>query len=153
MHLVSSGSWWGKLSGSCEHGIKRHVTWYAALRAFAKLRNATVGFGMSVCLFVRIERLGSHWTGFHEIWHLSIFRKSLEKFQVWLKSDKETGTLHKDQHRFLVTALYFILRVKESSDKSFREERDLQPAKRTPLKTSRTKSPTHNELRTIRPMW
>ena len=29
----------------------------------------------------------------------------------------------------------------------------LQPAKRTPLKTSRTKSPSHNELRTRRPMW
>jgi len=28
-----------------------------------------------------------------------------------------------------------------------------QPAKRTPPKTSRTKSPTHNELRTRRPMW
>jgi len=29
----------------------------------------------------------------------------------------------------------------------------LQPAKRTPPKSSRTKSPTHNELRTSRPMW
>ena len=29
----------------------------------------------------------------------------------------------------------------------------LQPAKRTPPKTSHTKSPTHNELRTRRPMW
>jgi len=29
----------------------------------------------------------------------------------------------------------------------------LQPAKRTPLKPSHTKSPTHNELRTRRPMW
>ena len=29
----------------------------------------------------------------------------------------------------------------------------LQPAKRTPPKTSLTKSPTHNELRTRRPMW
>jgi len=29
----------------------------------------------------------------------------------------------------------------------------LQPAKRTSPKTSRTKSPTHNELRTRRRMW
>ena len=29
----------------------------------------------------------------------------------------------------------------------------LQPAKRAPPKTSRTKDPTHNELRTRRPMW
>jgi len=32
-------------------------------------------------------------------------------------------------------------------------EAQLHPAKRAPLKTSRTKSPTHNELRTRRPMW
>ena len=31
--------------------------------------------------------------------------------------------------------------------------RRLQPATCTPLKSSRTKSPTHNELRTRRPMW
>jgi len=30
---------------------------------------------------------------------------------------------------------------------------EAQPAKRTPPKTSCTKSPTHNELRTRRPMW
>jgi len=29
----------------------------------------------------------------------------------------------------------------------------LQPAKRAPLKTNRTNSQTHNELRTRRPMW
>jgi len=29
----------------------------------------------------------------------------------------------------------------------------LQPATRTPLQPSRTKSPTHNEPRTKRPMW
>jgi len=29
----------------------------------------------------------------------------------------------------------------------------LQPATRTLLKPNRTKSPTHNELRTKRPMW
>jgi len=30
---------------------------------------------------------------------------------------------------------------------------EVQPAKRTPPKTSRTKAPTHNKLRTSRPMW
>jgi len=29
----------------------------------------------------------------------------------------------------------------------------LKPAKRTPPKSSRTKAPTHNELRTRRQMW
>ena len=32
-------------------------------------------------------------------------------------------------------------------------EAQLQPAKRKPPKTTRTKSLTHNELRTRRPMW
>jgi hypothetical protein len=38
---------------------------------------------LSVCLslrpFVRTEQLGSHWTDFHKIWYMSIFRKSVEK--------------------------------------------------------------------------
>jgi len=37
------------------------------LGAFAKLRNATIIFIMSVHLSVRIEQLGSYWTDFHEI--------------------------------------------------------------------------------------
>jgi hypothetical protein len=57
------------------------------------LRKATIGFVMSVRLFVRIEKLGSHWKDFHEIWYLSIFRgkKSVEKIQFSLKSDKNNG--------------------------------------------------------------
>ena len=31
---------------------------------------------------VRMEQLGSHWTGFHEIRYLRIFRKSVEKIQI-----------------------------------------------------------------------
>ena len=39
------------------------------LRAFAKLRKVTITFVMclSVCLSVRMEQLGSHYTDFHEI--------------------------------------------------------------------------------------
>jgi hypothetical protein len=61
------------------------------LGAFAKLRKATVSFVMSVRLSVRMEQLGSHWTDFHEIWYWRIFRKSVEKIQVSLKSDKSKG--------------------------------------------------------------
>jgi hypothetical protein len=43
---------------------------------------------MSVRPSVRIEQLGSHLTDFHEIWYLSIFRKSVEKIQDVLISDK-----------------------------------------------------------------
>ena len=40
----------------------------------------------SVCPSVFVEYLGSYWMDFHEIWHLSIFRKSVEKIQFSLKS-------------------------------------------------------------------
>jgi hypothetical protein len=35
-----------------------------------------------------MEQLGSHWTDVQEIQHLRIFRKSFEKIEVLLKSDK-----------------------------------------------------------------
>ena len=63
---------------------------------FAKLRKATISY-RRVCLSVRplalMERLGSHWTDVHEIWHLVIFRKSAKKIQVLLKSEKNYGYL------------------------------------------------------------
>jgi len=46
---------------------------------------------MSVRPSVRIEQLDSHWTDFYDIWYLRIFRKSVEKIQVSLKSDKNKG--------------------------------------------------------------
>jgi hypothetical protein len=61
------------------------------LGVFTKLRKATVTFIMSVCLSIWLEHLGSHWMAFHESSYLSIFRKSVEKIQVSLKSDKNNG--------------------------------------------------------------
>jgi hypothetical protein len=43
------------------------LVFYRLLGAFAKLRKATVSFVTSVCLSVRMEQVGSHWTDFHEI--------------------------------------------------------------------------------------
>ena len=56
--------------------------------AFAKLRKATIFFVMSVRPSVRMEKLGSHWSDFHEILYFSIFRKTVNKIQVSLKSNK-----------------------------------------------------------------
>jgi len=50
---------------------------------------------MPVRLSVRMEQLSSHWTDFHEIWYLRIFRKYVEKIQVLFKSDKKNGLLTK----------------------------------------------------------
>ena len=41
-----------------------------------------------VCLSVRSEQLGCQWADFHEILYSIIFRKSVEKIQVSLKSGK-----------------------------------------------------------------
>jgi len=38
-----------------------------------------------------MEQIGSHWTDCHEIWYLRLYRKSAEKIQVLLKSDKNNG--------------------------------------------------------------
>ena len=81
---------------SNSHNSKEGVrTWSKFLQtssflgAFAKLRKTTISFVLSVCLSVRMEQLVSQWTVFHEIWYLSFLsRKSVEKMQVFLKSDK-----------------------------------------------------------------
>jgi hypothetical protein len=61
------------------------------LGAFAKLRRATISTDMSVRPSVRMEQLGSQSNDFHENSYLSIFRKSVEKIQLLLKSDKNNG--------------------------------------------------------------
>jgi len=51
-----------------------------------------------------MEQLGYHRTDFHELWYLKIFRKSVEKIQVTLKSDK-----NEDQFTFLSYIAHFFL--------------------------------------------
>ena len=48
-------------------------------------------WSLSVHLSIRMEQLDSHWTDFNGILYLSIFRKSLDKIPVSLKSDKHNG--------------------------------------------------------------
>ena len=61
------------------------------LGTFAKLREKNIPFILTVCLSVRKQQLGSHWTNFYKILYLSVFRKSVQKIQVSLKSDKSNG--------------------------------------------------------------
>jgi hypothetical protein len=58
------------------------VVSFRFLGAFTNLRKATFSFVMSIRLSVRpsaLDQVGSHWTDFHEIGYLRIFRKSVEK--------------------------------------------------------------------------
>jgi len=61
------------------------------LGAFAKLWKATINFRVSVRRSVRLVQLGYKWIDFHENWYLNIFRKSVQKIQVSLKSHKNNG--------------------------------------------------------------
>jgi hypothetical protein len=65
-----------------------------------------------------MKQLGSHWTDFHEILYLSIFRKSIEKSQVSLKSDKKYRLLYDDQYTLLITTHSVFLRIRNVSDQS-----------------------------------
>ena len=71
----------------------------------------------SSCLFIRppvfMEQLGSHWTDFHEIWYLSIFRKFVEKIKVSLKSDKNKGYFTwRPIHIYIYIYIYHVKRIR-----------------------------------------
>ena len=67
----------------------RPTSWNDFLRRFRKI--TTIRFVMSVCPPIRMEQLGSYWTDFYEIWYLRILRKFIEKDQVSLQYDKNSG--------------------------------------------------------------
>jgi len=72
-----------------------------------------------------MEQLGSHWTDFHKILYFSIFRKFVEGIQVSLKSDKNnSGTLHVDQYILFIISRSVLLRMRNVSDKSCRENQN-----------------------------
>jgi len=73
-----------------------------------------------VCPSVRMQKLGSHWTEFDEIWYLSIFLKFVQKIPVWSKSDHNNGTLHADRYTFMVNLII----MKNVSDKNCRENQN-----------------------------
>ena len=79
---------------------------------------ANIRYVMSVCQF------GSHWTDFHEIWYFNIFRKSVEKVQVSLKSDMNNEYFKGRPMYILITSRSVLLRMRNVSYKSCRENKD-----------------------------
>jgi hypothetical protein len=62
-----------------------------------------------------MEQLGSQLTDFHEIWYLRIFRKSVEKIQISLKSDKNKGHFTwRPRYIFII----FLLRMRNVSEET-----------------------------------
>jgi hypothetical protein len=89
-----------------------------------KLRKATIIFIISVRLSAR-KKLGSHSTDFRETWHFTVFQKSVEKTQVSLKyKESITGTLHEDLCTFMMVDHRIFLRIRNTSDKSYRQNQN-----------------------------
>jgi len=107
--------WWCTspvMAFSCAVFITSTISWYPCLSTLEcpifsvcceypgvlikRVRNITKrGYELrqvcpSVHPSVRME-LGYQWTDFHEIWYSNIFRKSVEKIQGSLQSDKNKG--------------------------------------------------------------
>ena len=80
------------------------------------MREATISFVKSA----RMKQLGPQCTDFHKILYLRIFRKSVQKTQVPLKSGKITGPSHEKLGTFIIFCSS-ILRIRNVSDKGCRE--------------------------------
>jgi hypothetical protein len=82
------------LQGTRRHNPRDNIN--TLFRRVRRTAEKTINFVMSVLLpsvrpSVRMEKPGSHRTDFDEISYLHIFRRSVEKIQVSLKSDKNNG--------------------------------------------------------------
>jgi hypothetical protein len=67
-----------------------------------------------------MEQLGSHWTYLHAMSYLTIFRTSVKKIQVLLKSDKN----NRSNVHFVIIFRSVLLRTRNVSDVSYRETRE-----------------------------
>jgi hypothetical protein len=59
------------------------------VRIVAKMPYYLRHIRLSVCPSTRMYQRGSHWTDFRKILYWGLLRKSVEKLQIWLKSDKD----------------------------------------------------------------
>ena len=57
-----------------------------------------------------MEQLGSLWTDFHYVWYLCIFRKSVQKIIVLLKSKRKKGTINGDLCTFMLISRWIFLK-------------------------------------------
>jgi hypothetical protein len=97
---------------------------YQFLVTFAKFRKVTIGFVMTVCPSVR----PSEWNNSIRIlieFDTSIFRKSAEKIQVSLKSDKERVFYMKTDIHFWLYLSHFFLEWKTFHTKFVKKSRHI----------------------------
>jgi hypothetical protein len=95
-----------------------------SFRRLGKLRKAIISFVMSVCLSVRMEQFGSHWTDFHEMLYLGIFENLARKFKFHENLTRMTGILHEDKNTYLSISRSVFRRMRNGSDESCRENQN-----------------------------
>ena len=89
------------------------------------MRKATLSLVMSVLLSVCMEQLGSHWTDFHDIWRLVIFREPVKKIQVSLKSDQKKWHFTWKSIYIYVNILFNYYKNKKSFRESWIENQNI----------------------------
>jgi len=106
-----------------------YLVFITCLGPIVKLPKATIRSPcLSLCPPVRptvrpsvcIEQLASHRTNFHEIWYLSILRKTVENIKVSLKSEKNKGYFTWRPAHCLIIYSSILLTTRNVSDKSSR---------------------------------
>ena len=80
---------------------------------------------LSVCLFVHMEELGSHWMSFHEIWFSVLLKNVSIQFKFHYNLTIITGTLHEDRYTFVIISCWILLRMRDVSDESCRENQNI----------------------------
>ena len=109
----------------CGSENKQRLFPYTALTDwvfYARTQNFGKQLLASLCLSIRVEQLGSLWTDFHEIWYLRFKKKSVEKIQVRIKSDKNNRYLtRRPMHIYDSTSLN-----SSPNEKCFRQEMQRQ---------------------------
>ena len=68
---------------------------------------------LSARLSVHVEKLGSHWTDFHKIWYLKVFRK----FKFYQNTTRMMVTLGEDLCTPIITFRAILLVNRNISDK------------------------------------
>jgi hypothetical protein len=112
-HLV--GGWVGPRAGLDALNVREFGP---ATHSYTMRVMALIGFVISVCRSAR-PPAWNNWPDFHEIWYLSIFRKSDEKIKVSL-------TTYMNNIYFIQRTIYFLscqavpLRMRNVSDKTCR---------------------------------
>jgi len=101
------------------------------LLAFAKLLKATISSVMSVCTSVRLSASPSALNyslptaRIFMKFNISVFFENLsKKIRVTLKSAKNNGTSNEERNTFSIISLSILLRMRNVSDKHFRENQN-----------------------------